>query len=313
MTEQQNHTKNTENAFTALNQKQLKELQTETSKQINERLEKIASEQPNRRITCYCALELNWYKTVGALDRTTFIEWHFPISRQEVYKEKRRASTELVIFDGDFSKVGSIKASDLDLLHKEAEDTFSHTLDKHAFYKGVWANVLEHKKVGKRRTQTVNFLTCIKKYLLDEKNIGSKLTGSEQKKYIEANASAPQSSASDAESPVSSKGGASMPKEGKTKAKVISNSQKDKPIGTPGQNTKGKYNEVDKLKIFEQIEKLSNQVSNKDKIFWVQKWVSDLLLSGTALHIILAKYQKSTSSGKFKKQLKRSIREACHR
>ena len=64
MTEQQNHTKNTENAFTALNQKQLKELQTETSKQINERLEKIASEQPNRRITCYCALELNWYKTV---------------------------------------------------------------------------------------------------------------------------------------------------------------------------------------------------------------------------------------------------------
>lgn len=125
-------------SYRLLSDKDESALRNENKESINSRIDNIEQGIANRRITAFCVLNYQWHETLRLLSKSDLIEHHLPMSRQEVYKEKSRAEYELIIFDGDVSKVGTIRASYLDYLRSIANKYYEHYQDKKFFLLGVW-------------------------------------------------------------------------------------------------------------------------------------------------------------------------------
>ncbi|MAF70014.1 MAG: hypothetical protein CL591_05335 [Alteromonas sp.] len=169
--------------FQLLNKHDETKFRNEGKTEINERINKIESGIANRRITAYCVVVFNWHDTLGFSSKTDFIEHHFPMSRQEVYKEKSRAEYELILFNGDIDKVGVIRAAHLDYLRYRACKSFESFEDIKAFLLGVWARVEEtlnlesrlHEDSERYSLLSVNQLRhMVESYLIDDSNMRTK-------------------------------------------------------------------------------------------------------------------------------------------
>lgn len=303
-------TSETENASIALNKEQFEKFNQASKETITQRIDELISQEGNRRLTSYFGLENQWYKTLGCRSKSSFIA-SFPLSKQEVYKERNRALIELVIYKGDFEKVGTVRASHLDLLDSHSKKYYKQIEDRHAFFEGVWS-LLSSSSEYDPKTDTANsILAHIKKYVCEDANIETKATSETLRESInddgDQDAISGDKKALNDSKPGKRARGTKEEQEVKakpepqnlTKTKSKSNSRKATRIAT----------RIEEAYLDEQSVEFERELTNRKKVTMVRKWISELLEEGISLFILLPNDQEKQNRKKLKSQLKDSLKK----
>ncbi|KXJ60382.1 MAG: hypothetical protein AXW14_12550 [Alteromonas sp. Nap_26] len=148
-----------------VNAAKAKEFSTINKTQALECITRLGAIASEKRQLIYKILSFGMYEVLGYDSISELIEELLPISRQEAYKENSRAQVELIFFHGDFSKIGTVRASHLDWLISYAKGKCKNIDELMAFYNGVWSLVTKSKAYDPKTVKKDDFVDAAEEYL----------------------------------------------------------------------------------------------------------------------------------------------------
>lgn len=310
MSKHDRKTSETENDSIALNKEQFDKYNEASKGTITQRIDELALQEGDRRLTSYFGLENQWYKTLGYRNKSSFIA-SFPLSRQEVYKERNRALIELVIYKGDFEKVGTVRASHLDLLDSHGKQYYKQLKDRYAFFEGVWSLLTSSSEYDPKTDTANGILAHIKKYVCEDANIETKVSTETLSQLINDDGDGD----GDQDTVSSDKKSQNCSKPSK-RARGTKEEQelKAKPEPQNFKKPKSKSNSnnasrIEEAHLDEQSVEFEMKLTNRDKVNMVRKWIGELLEEGISLFLLLPNDQEKQSRKKIKRQLKDSLKK----
>ncbi|MFC3095243.1 hypothetical protein DRW07_15410 [Alteromonas sediminis] len=308
MSKHDRKTSETENASIALNKEQFDKYNEASKGTITQRIDELALQEGNRRLTSYFGLENQWYKTLGYRSKSSFIA-SFPLSRQEVYKERNRALIELVIYKGNFEKIGTVRASHLDLLDSHGKQYYKQPEDRYAFFEGVWSLLTSSSEYDPKTVIANCILAHIKKYVCEDANIETKVSEETLSKLINNDGD---------QDPISRDKTALNDSNPTERARGTKKEQEVKPkpelkpqnlTQTKTKSTSNKATRIQEAYLDEESVEFERKLTNRDKVTMVRKWISELLEEGISLFLLLPNDQEKQSRKKIKSQLKDSLKK----